>query len=375
MTSTAENRPSTVPDEGPGRAAPDGGPLAPQRTPDNALNRFVDGVDAVQRRTRPVAFAFAVIKKFGDDRAGQFAALLSYYGFFSLFPLLLVLVTILGFVLSSRPEWQQDLLDSAVSNFPVVGDQIGDAVSAPSGGAVAIAVGLLIAIWAGLGATQVGQDALNAVFAVPVLQRQNYWIRQLRGLLVMVVFGGAVVVTTALGAVAAWVGLGGAAGRVLLTVATALVNTLLVATLFEVLTHEKLGWRRMLPGALFGGISWTLLQGVGSMYVERSVSGATRTYGFFAVVIGLLSWIYLQAQLFLFAAEVSAVADRRLWPRSIVREYPTPADIEVADLIEAREQRVKQSEREWRNQHRDRVEATSGEPDGAHEPPRGAGSA
>ena len=375
MTSTAENRPSTVPDEGPSRAAPDGGPLAPQRIPDNALNRFIDGVDSVQRRTPPVAFVFAVIKKFGDDRAGQFAALLSYYGFFSLFPLLLVLVTIMGFVLSTRPELQEDLLDSAVSNFPVVGDQIADAVTAPSGGAVAIVVGLLIAIWAGLGATQVGQDALNAVFSVPVLERQNYWIRQFRGLLVMVVFGGAVVVTTALGAVAAWVGLGGAAGRVLLTVATAVVNTALVATLFEVLTHEKLGWRRMLPGALFGGISWTVLQGVGSMYVERSVAGATRTYGFFAVVIGLLSWIYLQAQLFLFAAEVAAVADRRLWPRSIVREYPTRADIEVADLIETREQRVKQSEREWRNQHRERVEVTSRETGDASGAPPGEGSA
>jgi inner membrane protein YhjD len=359
MTSTAGNRPPEVSksaQDAPDRRAPDGGPLAPQRLPDNALNRFIDRLDGWQRRFTPVSFGFAVIKKFGDDRCGQFAALLSYYGFFSLFPLLLVLVTVLGVVLQDKPDLQRDLLDSAVSNFPVVGDKIAESVSAPSGSVVAVVVAVVLALWAGLGATQVGQDALNAVFGVPVLRRKNFWIRQLRGLLTLGVFGTAVVVITGLGAVAAWLGPSTVLGRVGLLIGTAAINMLLVSALFRVLVHQPLGVRKIWPGALFGGVTWTALQYLGSFYVERSVSGASRTYGFFAVVIGLLSWIYLQAQLFLYAAQVSAVADARLWPRSIVREYPTAADIQVADLIEDREQRVKESERDWRAQHRARAQ-------------------
>jgi YihY family inner membrane protein len=325
------------------------------RLPDNRINRAVDGVDGWQRRFGPVAFVYAVIKKFGDDRCGQFAALLSYYGFFSLFPLLLVMVAVLGLVLQSSPGLQQDLVDSAVSNFPVVGDQIAESVGQPTGSVLAVAIAIVLALWAGLGATQVAQDALNAAFGVPVLKRKNFWIRQLRGLLTLAVFGTAVLVITGLGSVSAWLGPSTVLARAGLLVGTVALDTALVAALFRVLVHRRLSWRKAWPGAVFGGVTWTLLQYLGSFYVQRSVAGASRTYGLFAVVIGLLSWIYLQAQLFLYAAQVSSVAANRLWPRSIVREYPTAADIAVADLIEDREQRVKESEREWREEHRRRA--------------------
>lgn len=329
-------------------AAGNPGDEIPDR-PDNLINRTVDWLDDRQRGIRPIAFAFAVIKKFGDDRGGQFAALLSYYTFFSLFPLLLVMVTILGIVLEGNPSLQTSLVDSAVSRFPVIGDQISGAVMVRSGGVLTITIGLLVALWAGIGATGIAQEALNTVFGVPVLQRQNFWIRKLRGLVTLVVFGTSVIATTALGSIAAWVGVGGTLGRVLLLLGSVFLNAALVAMLFKVSVHEPLAWRMVRWGALFGGVSWALLQSVGSVYVSRVVATASKTYGLFAVVIGLLSWIYLQAQLFLFAAEASSVADRRLFPRALVREHPTHADIEVADLIEAREQRVRNSERAWRN--------------------------
>ncbi len=317
--------------------------------PDNLINRTVDWIDEFQRRIGPIAFGFAVIKKFGDDRGGQFAALLSYYTFFSLFPLLLVLVTILGIVLEGNTSLQERLVNSAVSRFPVIGDQIAGAVTARTGGAATIAIGLLVALYAGIGATGIAQEALNTVFIVPVLQRQNFWIRKARGLVTLLVFGTSILATTALGSIAAWIGFGGLFGRLLLVLGTFMLNAALITMLFEVLVHEKLGWRVTRWGALFGGISWTMLQLIGSVYVSRIVANASRTYGLFAVVIGLLSWIYLQAQFFLLAAEVSSVADRRLFPRAVVREHPTRADIDVADLIEVREQRVRESERAWRS--------------------------
>src|SRR3954454_8403023 len=86
--------------------------------------RILRSIDAFQQRNRPVGFLFAVVKKFGDDRAGMLAALLAYYGFLALFPLLLLLVTVLGFVLHDNPNLQQQVLDSALSDVPVLGDQI-----------------------------------------------------------------------------------------------------------------------------------------------------------------------------------------------------------------------------------------------------------
>jgi uncharacterized BrkB/YihY/UPF0761 family membrane protein len=113
----------------------------------------------------------------------------------------------------------------------------------------------------------------------------------------------------------------------------------------NVLCDERLPWRKVWSGAVFGGIGWTILQFLGTLYVGRVVRNASQTYGVFATVIGLLSWIYLQARVFVLAAEVSTVTDGRLWPRSLVREHPTDADVKVADLIAAREDRMRASDR------------------------------
>lgn len=302
-------------------------------------------LNETQQRFAPAGFVVAVVKKFGDDRCGQFAALLSYYGFFSLFPLLLVAVSILGFVVAGDPELQERIIDSAISRFPVVGDQIAANVGEVRGSRVAVVVGLGVALWAGLGATQAAQDAINQVFSVPVLERKNFWIRRLRGLLTLVVFGTAVLATTLVGSASAWLGLGGLGAQLLWFVVALVLNAALVAALLRVLAHQRLGWSLLLPGVVVGAVGFTVLQIVGTQYVARVVQGASRTYGVFAVVIGLLSWIYLQVTIFLYAAEVSTVWHWRLWPRSLIREQPTSADVTVADLIVSREERLRDSER------------------------------
>jgi inner membrane protein YhjD len=322
------------------RTEPDVG--APSESEPPAPIRWLN---RLQQRVAPAGFVFAVVKKFGDDRGGQFAALLSYYGFFSLFPLLLVAVSILGFVIDGNPDLQERIIDSAISRFPVVGDQIAANVGEVRGSRIAVVVGLVVALWAGLGATQAAQDAINQVFAVPVLERKNFWIRRLRGLLTLVVFGLAVLGTTLVGSAGAWLGLGGAANRAAWLVVALLLNAALVAALFWVLAHQRLERSLLVPGVVVGAVGFTVLQVVGTQYVARVVQGASRTYGVFAAVIGLLSWIYLQATIFLYAAEVSTVWHGRLWPRSIIRERPTDADIRVAALIAAREERLGPAER------------------------------
>jgi hypothetical protein len=121
---------------------------------------------------------------------------------------------------------------------------------------------------------------------------------------------------------------------------TTVLNVGIFLLAFKVLTDRPLGWRQLLPGAAVAGVAWAVLQGVGGYYVTRTVRGAGNTYGIFAVVIGLLSWLYLQAQMTILAAEVNVVRDKRLWPRSLTGRDLTPADaVALRDLALVEERR------------------------------------
>ncbi len=324
---------------------------------DNLWNRIWDRIDDFQRRVTPLAFALGVIKKFDDDRGNPHSALITYYSFFAIFPLLLVLVVVLSWVLDGNPRLQQDIVDSAIAKFPVIGDEIAENIGHLRGNGFALGIGVLFALWAGLGATHAAQDAINTVLGVPFLRRQNFWIRQLRGLGTLALLAVIVLVGTALGSGTAWARMGGDLGRIGYWVITLTVNTISVFALTNILCHQRVRWKRFWTCALFGGVAWTVLQYLGAVYVGRVVQGASRTYGLFAVVIGLLSWVYLQARLLLTAAEVAEVANGRLWPRALVRERPTEADVKVADLIASRDERIRETERHYRELRRRQLAA------------------
>jgi membrane protein len=162
----------------------------------NTFDRLLDRLDAFQRSRRPIAFAFAVIKKFGDDGGGRLAALVAYYAFLSLFPLLLVLVTVLGFVLDDNPELQKRVVDSALAQFPVVGKELGSNLDRLEGNLVALGVGLAGALWGGLGAMQAAQYAMNAVWDVPLRDRPGFFAKRLRSLIMLGVLGGGILAST-----------------------------------------------------------------------------------------------------------------------------------------------------------------------------------
>ena len=255
------------------------------------LKRLVQAVDDVQQRHRWLAFPVAVVKKYGEDQAGQRAALLAYYGFFSLFPLLLVAVTVIGFVLQGHADLGQRVVDSAVAQFPVVGDEISGTVSQSRlrGSGAALVVGLALTLWGGLGVAEAAQSAMNGIWNVPRRRYPSFLLRRLRGLAWLVILGGGLLLASVVSGVAAaadtaWSGPAGVA-------ASTLVN--------------------------MAAIAWALLQWLGGWYVARQLSRASATYGAFALVIGLLSWLYLASTVTLLAAELNVVRSRRLWPRSL----------------------------------------------------------
>jgi YihY family inner membrane protein len=308
----------------------------------NPVERAARRLDAVQRRHNWLAFLFAVVKKFGEDDAGSKAALIAYYGFFSLFPLLLVFTTTLGFILNGHTALQDKILHSALRQFPIIGNQIGTSSHSLKGSGLALVIGLVGTLWAGMGVTQAGETAMNAVWNVPARKHPNALFSRLRGLVLLVIFGVGVLATTFLA------GFGSSSAGILVKIgaiaAAAIINLGMFLVAFRVLAAEKLSWRDVLPGAIVATVLWEILQGIGGWYVARSLKGASQVYGFFAIVIGLLGWLYLGAQMTLFAAEINVVLRRRLWPRSLVQPPLTTKDKEALRSLAKMEERRPEEE-------------------------------
>jgi membrane protein len=306
--------------------------------------RVLRRADEMQRRRPLLAFPFAVLKKFGDDRASHLAALIAYYGFFSLFPLLLLFVTVVALVLRDDQEMRQRLLESALSQFPVVGTEIEESIGDLAGSSFTLIVGIGGAFWSGTAVVAAAQQAMDDVWDVPRVERPGVVTRVIRAFLLLLVFGTSIVVSTFLAGAGGETGWGAAALKIVSFGGTVLVSIAVFAFAYRVLTVAEIGWRDVLPGAVVAAIAWTVLLMIGSWVVDRHIRNASEIYGFFAIVIGLLAWISLAAQLFLLAAEINVVRVRRLWPRSLI---PPPLESEDREVLadQAEEQRARPEER------------------------------
>jgi inner membrane protein YhjD len=312
------------------------------------LGRLRDAVDRFQQRYAPVAFLYAIVKKVGEDRAGQQAALLAYFGFFSLFPLLLVGVTLLGIVLRNNPDLQGKLLDSTLTQFPIIGEEIRKNVHGLAKAGTGLIIGIVGALWGGLGGLKALQNAMDHVWDIPV-RRQANTIRQiLRALMmlgVLVVFAAISTGLSSFGTVTQSLGF---IGRGMTLTLGAAVNFGIFLMIFKLMTVAEISWRDVLPGAIVAGVGWSLLQSVGNVLVERQLAHASELYGFFGIVLGLLSWMYVGAQLTLYAAELNVVRKTRAWPRSLSSDNLTEADKRILARHAKAEERVEQEDVEVR---------------------------
>ena len=264
-------------------------------------------------------------QKFGNDQAGGKAALMAYYGLFALFPLLLLLATVLGFVLSGNPALREQLIDSTLGNFPVIGAELRSQVHPLEGNATALVIGIAGTIYGSLGIGFAAQNAMNTVWNIPYVHWPPVWTRYARTFGVIGLLGLASVSSTALTAFATAVAHGETAPA-LAVAASFLMNLGLFLLGFKVLTAEPLRVREVAIGAITATVFWEALQLIGTWFVTRGLRTASPTYGIFAVVITLLSWLYLGSQMVLWAAEINVVLRYRLWPRSIAQPPLTQAD-------------------------------------------------
>ena len=286
---------------------------------------LADRLDGFQRRHPWAGFPLAVVYKFVDDQGSYLTAMITYYGFLSLFPLLLLLTSVLGFALEGNPRLQEQVLDSALSRLPVVGQQIGENVHSLQGSGIALAVGIIGSVYGSLGVVQAAQNAFNKVWAVPRNARPNPMMARLRSMLMLLIVGAGTLVSTALSGLTtatadfgATIGLGmratAAAGAIALNVA-------LFVLAFRLLTARRVTVRQVLPGAVAAALAWQFLQWAGTYYFGHTLRGVNATYGIFGVVIGLLVWLYLGAFAMVLCAELNVVRADRLWPRSLLTPF------------------------------------------------------
>ena len=285
----------------------------------------VSRIDAYQQRHRWLGLPLAVVYKFSDDQGNYLTAQITYYGFVSLFPLMLLLVTSLGYALQASHHLQQQVLESALAQFPVIGDQIASSIYSLHGSVLSLVVGALGTLYGGMGIAQATQNALNQVWGVPRNSRPNPVKARLRSLLLMVVGGVAALVTTGLSAVSAAASAYGASLSALVLVVASLLavalNVALFLATFRVLTGRFVAIRQIRAGAIVAAIGWQGLQWAGTYLLGSKLKDATATYGLFGLVLGLMLWIYLGAFIVVICAELNVVRAEKLWPRSLLAPF------------------------------------------------------
>ena len=292
---------------------------------------LTDRLDGFQRRHHAAGYPLGVLYKYFDDNGGYLAALITYYAFVSLFPLLLLMSTVLGFVLAGNPHLQDQILHSALSQFPVVGSQLGDPKRI-GGGPVGLVIGILGALYGGLGVAQATQYAMNTAWAVPRNSRPNPFKARGRSVVLLVTVGLAVVGTTALSTLGASnAGSLGPILKVLVLVASVAINAGAFIFAFRFAAARDLSARDVAPGAVTAAIIWQLLQTFGVVYVGHVVKGASATNGVFALVLGLLAFLYITATAVVLCVEANVVRIDRLHPRSLLTPFTDDVDLTSGD--------------------------------------------
>jgi membrane protein len=284
-------------------------------------------IDALQKRIKPTGVAVATFAKFREDQSTSLAAMIAFWGFFSIFPLLLVLVTILGYVL---PASDKDNVLTHVSHLlPVLN---ASSVKGMTGSLWALILGVVTSLWSGLGAVRTVQTAFSSVWEIPFHQRPGFLKQIGRSLLVLATVGVGLVLSTLISGFVTSSSSGvnlGIGGRIAGYVISIMLDVGLFIAAFRMLTDRDITVRDVLPGAIFSGLIFFVLQELSAFIISRHLHSAQSTYGTFATVITILWWLYLQAMVTLLGAQLNVVLKRRLYPRSLVNAPQTEADRQV----------------------------------------------
>jgi YihY family inner membrane protein len=303
---------------------------APPKTP------RIGRLDAYQRKHRVIGFPIAVVYKYFDDQGPYLAAIIAYYAFIAIFPLLLLGSSILGFVLQDNPGLRDELLDTALSQFPIIGNELGRPEGL-SGSTTAIVIGSVVALYGAMGLGQAVQNAANIAWSVPRNSRANPIILRLRSILFLAISGAGILTLAIATSVfanpdALGTDLESTLQWVIRLVGFALTIGIFVSV-FRLISHGRAGWRSVLPGAIVTASLWQGLQWVGNTYVREVIGRAKGNDmdGTFALVLGLVAFIFIAAIIVVLGLEVNVVLRRHLYPRALLTPFTDNVILTKAD--------------------------------------------
>jgi YihY family inner membrane protein len=308
----------------------------------NYIQKRLRAIDQFQQRYRFTAFTYAVIKKYGEDQAGYQSALLTYYGFLSLFPLLLVLTTLTGIIASSHPDLQHSIIHGLTNYIPVLGNQLSSHVQGIHKTGIALLVGILFTFYGARGVADVFRNGVNHLWRVPLTKRDGFPKSLIKNLIIIVGGGLGLILASAFSGLAAAAGQG-----LIFRLLSLLVNVAILFGLFSWLLNtalpQQVSFKDIRAGALTAAVGLVLLQSFGALLLTRELKSLDAVYSYFAIALGLLFWLYLQSQVVYYSVEVAAVHTQKLWPRSLTDDHLTKAD-KVALDYQAKEARALERE-------------------------------
>ncbi|UYM06709.1 YihY/virulence factor BrkB family protein [Solicola gregarius] len=298
------------------------------------MSTLTERIDGFQRRHAVLGYPIAVIYKFGDDQGNYLAAMITYYAFIAIFPLLLLGTSLLGLFLQGDDALRDEIFNSALGQFPVIGDRLAQPDEL-SGSTASVTIGLLVALYGSLGVAQAGQHAINVAWAVPRNARPNPIVSRLKSV-VLLLIAGLALLATAIGSTFARNSdvLGGPIGSMpgwVIPVATTVLFASIFTALFRLASAYDHRLRSAAPGAIAVAVAWHFLQQVGEIYVREVLQGASEVNGTFALVLGLIGLIYIGAFIVVFGIEINVVLAKRLYPRALLTPFTDNVDLTEAD--------------------------------------------
>jgi YihY family inner membrane protein len=291
----------------------------------NIFEKTARRIDTFQRSHKRSGFVYGVIKKYGDDEAGHQAALMAYYGFLSLFPLLLVLATVIKLTFRNESELRRTIIDGASNYFPMIGNDLQKSVHSMGGTGLALVVGILVTLYGARGVADVFRSMVNHVWEVPHARRTGFPWAQLRSARMIIVGGAGLLLAPIVSGYAAAAGHGPLFWLASLAITQVILFGIFLFLIFTSLPHAH-SFHELWPSALMAAVGLQILQSLGGLLVTHQLKHLDDLYGTFAIVLGLLFWLYLQAQVIVYAFEAGTVRVFRLYPRSLILEKPTAAD-------------------------------------------------
>ena len=284
----------------------------------NFIEKKISQFDKFQQKHRFFSFPIAVFKKYGDDEAGTHAALITYYGFVSLFPLLLVLFSVLNLLTKSNKGIEGRVISATLHYFPVSSQQIYENIHTYHRTGVSLFIGIIITIYGARGVASALQNASNSLWNIPKEKRPDFWHSLARSLGIIILGGFGMILTTLILSYTNNISSKGLLFKAIVTIFALILNILVFTMIFRLATAKSVHTKYLFSGAIVAAIFWQILQFVGSFLILHQLRRSSEFYGIFALVLGMLFWIYIQAEATLYAIEINVVRIKKMWPRKLI---------------------------------------------------------